>query len=258
MHYFVNVTLANIYRKPTFHCEVDTQAVLWEKLEMLEKIDSFLRVKTEDHYEGWINEHQIEVCPQPEAEFKMVNALFQAIYEKADTSSEVIRWACAGAKLPVLSEQRSWFKVLLPDGQQGFIKNEAFGPMPHFGRKELVQTARKFLSVPYVWGGKTPYGLDCSGLVQLSCKLLGKNVRRDAWMQFEDSKPISDDPDAAQPGDFYFFSENGESITHVAIALGDKRFIHARGMVRINSLDEDDENFSPELLRDFVQVRTLF
>ncbi len=258
MHYFVNVTLANIYRKPTFHCEVDTQAVLWERLEVLEKINSFLRVKTEDRYEGWISEHQVAVCPEPEVEFRMVSTLFQAIFASADTSSEVVRWVCAGVRLPILSEEEKWCQVLLPDDQQGFIQRAAFKSEAPFGRIELVKTARKFLSVPYIWGGKTPYGLDCSGLVQLSCKLLGKNVRRDAWMQFEDSKPVSKDPAEASEGDFYFFSENGGKITHVAIALGNKRFIHARGMVRINSLDEDAPDFSPELLRDFVEVRSLF
>lgn len=258
MQYFVNITLANIYRKPTFHCEVDTQAVLWEKLEVLEKIDAFINVRTEDGYEGWINEHQVAVCPEPELKFEMVTTLFQPIYQTADSSSEIVRWTCAGARLPVVSEKEGWCEILLPDEQKGFIKSEAFNPLLVFGRRELVQTARKFLSVPYIWGGKTPFGLDCSGLVQLSCKLLDKKMRRDAWMQFEDSKPVSKDPAEADEGDFYFFSENGDKITHVAIALGGKRFIHARGMVRINSLDEDAPDFSPELLRDFVEVRSLF
>ena len=258
MQYFVNVSFANIYRKPTFHSEVDTQVVLWEELEVLERINSFLRVRTEDHYEGWLNEHQVAVCPMPQVGWIMIRDLFRKIYEKPDRLARILRVVSAGTQLPIISDEEGWAKVILPDEQTAFIPLEALKQRSSFTPGELVKVARRFMGVTYIWGGKTAFGLDCSGLVQLSCKLLGRFVRRDAWMQFEDSKPLSDDPAAARPGDLYFFSENGDKITHVAIALGKKRFIHARGMVRINSLNEDDADFSPELLRDFVQVRTFF
>ncbi|WP_456408604.1 C40 family peptidase [Caldithrix abyssi] len=258
MQYFVNVTFANIYRKPTFHCEVDTQAVLWEELQVEEKIESFYRVQTEDHYEGWINEHQVAVCHRPQEERRMVTALAQKVYNAPNASAEVMRTVGAGSTLPIVQEKNGWYEVLLPDEKRGFVPNEAFAPPPGFSRDGLLQIARRFLGVTYVWGGKTPFGLDCSGFVQLSLKLLGKNVRRDAWMQFEDSHPVSKSPKDARAGDLYFFSENGDKITHVAITMGGQKFIHARGMVRINSLKEDDPEFTPDLLHDFVEVRTFF
>ncbi len=258
MYYFVNVSFANIYRKPTFHSEVDTQVVLWEKLEVMEKIDAFLRVQTEDHYEGWLNEHQIAVCRQPQAELRLVTQTIVDVFGEPNTQADLLRRIGAGAYLPVLEEKEGWCKVLLPDEQTGYITSAAFAPVADFKRQEALRMAQQFLGVTYIWGGKTPFGLDCSGLVQLTFKLLGQAVRRDAWMQFEDARPVSTNPAEARVGDLYFFAENGDKITHVALALGNKKFIHARGMVRINSLDEDHPDFSPDLLHDFVEVRTFF
>ncbi len=258
MHYYVNVSFANIYRKPTFHGEVDTQAVLWEKLEMLEKIDPFLRVETEDGYEGWINEHQVSCCGKPGEQRKMITAPRCDFFEQPDSGSQIVRHGGAGSKIPVLEEQNGWIKTRFPDEKEGWIHSDCFEPLPQFTRDNFVEYISRFLGTTYVWGGKTPYGLDCSGFVQLAFKLFGKNIRRDAWMQFEDAVKISSDPLKADKGDLYFFAETGEKITHVGIALGNGHFIHARGMVRINSLVESDPNFSPELLKDFVEVRTFF
>ncbi len=258
MFYFANVTFANIYRKPTFHSEVDTQVLLWEKLEFLEKISPFLRIRTEDQYEGWIEEHQVAVSSEPKTEWHLVSSLTENLYTQPDVNSQVIRKVGAGTRLPVLEKRGEWYKVILPDEQQAYIAASAFSNLPAFNRKNLISVAERFLGVPYIWGGKTAFGFDCSGLLQLAYKLLGKEIRRDAWMQFEDSKPVSKNPADAQPGDLYFFSEDGQKITHVAIALGNKKFIHARGMVQINSLDESEPDFMADLLKNFVEVRTFF
>ncbi len=258
MQYFVNVSFANVYRKPTFHSEIDTQALLWEKLTVTEKIDSFLRVQMEDGYQGWINEYQVLFCQEPEMQMRMVTVAVCDLFESAENQARVVLRVSAGTLLPVIREFEDWAEVLLPDGRKGFAKKVCFLPEFSDGRRGLVQAAEMFVGVPYVWGGKSAFGLDCSGLIQLSFKLLGRMIRRDAWMQFEDAQPVSEDPLQAQPGDLYFFSESGNRITHVGVALGEGRIVHARGMVRYNSLNNDHSDFSPELLRDFVQVKTFF
>ncbi len=258
MFYYTNVSFANIYRRPSFHSEVDTQSILWEKLEVSEKIDSFFHICTEDGYDGWINEHQVSFCHEPSEKRALVTALHTHIREHPDPASTSLRHVGAGSRLPVLETKGAWSKILLPDEQTGWIETAAFNSMPELNRKNFVLIAQQFLGTTYVWGGKTPFGLDCSGFVQLLYHLFGKSVRRDAWMQFEDAKPVSENHLKAQPGDLYFFAENGEKITHVGIALGQGKIIHARGLVRINSLHEPDDAFSPQLLKDFVAIRTYF
>ncbi len=258
MHYFTNVSFANIYRKPSFHSEVDTQSILWENLETSEKIDSFWYVRTEDGYDGWINENQVTCCNKPNAEWKMVSVLHEHIFEHPDKTSAIVRQLGAGSHLPIIEKQKEWFRIILPDETEGWVIANTFKPMPEFNRENFVQIAKKFLGITYIWGGKTSFGLDCSGYVQLLFKLFGKPLRRDAWMQFEDAAFISNDPLTAQKGDLYFFAENGEKITHLGIALGNGKIIHARGMVKINSLLESDPDFDPLLLKDFVEVRSYF
>ena len=128
--------------------------------------------------------------------------------------------------------------------------------MPTFTPDTLVEFSQRYLGIPYFWGGKTPKGLDCSGFVQLVFKLFGMPLRRDAWMQHEDARPAGKDPMRARPAELLFFAESGERITHVAIAMGEGLFIHARGMVRINSLNESHDYFDESLKQSFVDVKS--
>lgn len=256
--YYTNVSFANIYRKPSFHSEIDTQTVLWEKLRVLDKADSFLHIRTEDDYEGWINEHQVSRCAPPQAEWKLVTRLYAPVYRQPDKNSDTLLQTGAGARLPVIASRDNWEQVVLPDGRKGWVESHVFKSMPAFNRQNVIKLAEEFLGTTYIWGGKTPFGLDCSGFVQLIFHLFGKAVRRDAWMQFEDGQPVSDNPLQARPGDLYFFAESGNKITHVGIALGNGKIIHARGLVRINSLNENDADYSPQLRKDFVGTRSYF
>jgi cell wall-associated NlpC family hydrolase len=88
--------------------------------------------------------------------------------------------------------------------------------------------------------------------------MIQMDLPRDSWMQQRDGKFVSDKPEEAQPGDLYFFAETGTKITHVGIAIGEGRIIHSRGLVRENSLIRAHSNFSEELYKSFVDVRTFF
>jgi gamma-D-glutamyl-L-lysine dipeptidyl-peptidase len=92
------------------------------------------------------------------------------------------------------------------------------------------------LNSPYLWGGKTPFGIDCSGFTQMAYKLAGIKLRRDAWQQAEQGHTINL-LEETEPGDLAFFDNDEGNIVHVGIILRDHKIIHAAGKVRIDSID---------------------
>jgi cell wall-associated NlpC family hydrolase len=116
----------------------------------------------------------------------------------------------------------------------------------------LVSTARRFLGVAYHWGGRSPAGLDCSGLVQLAAARNGILLPRDAREQcaaLGGPRALRPLPEGARPGDLWFFGPDRRTVTHVAIATGGLGLVHAYGWVREGSLDPEAEIFEPELFR---------
>jgi len=144
----------------------------------------------------------------------------------------------------------------LPDGVPGWLPADAFKRLNEWERVHVVSYAQRFLGVPYLWAGKTVKGFDCSGFTQFVHKMFAISMRRDAWMQFEDGRFVSDNPLEGQPGDLMFFAESGDKVTHVGFCLGKGKVLHARGMVRVNTLQQADPLFSSDLLKNFVGIRS--
>lgn len=254
---YVNVDCANIYKEHNFRSAIDTQAVLWEELKVQTVDSQFSQVICEDGYKGWINNHQIYTA-SIDCETRTVTANHVNIFNEPDENALIIREATLGCNVPVLEELQDWLKVKLPDGQNGWIKKSAFRKIPGNPSEIVTKLAKRFLGVPYFWGGKTPKGLDCSGFIQLLFKLANIKIRRDSPMQFEDARHISENFLDGNPGDLLFFAENSDQITHVSLKLNQNEIIHARGMVRINDLDKNSEHFDEFLHKTFIAVKTFF
>ncbi|KAA3611144.1 MAG: peptidoglycan endopeptidase [Calditrichaeota bacterium] len=253
---YVNVDSANLYREANYRSAIDSQVVLWEKLERIEKEKQFSYVHCEDGYKGWVSNHQICKHDMPIETMKTVTKNHSYIFEKANVLSQVIREVCAGSSIPLEQIKNDMVKTFLPDGKEGWVRQDSLNEINGDNRSNLIMLSKRFLGVPYFWGGKSAKGLDCSGYVQLLHKLVGISIRRDSPMQFEDAVLVSENPLDGQVGDLLFFAEEGNRITHVAVKLSDSEIIHARGMVRINSLIPGGKDFDKSLLDDFVAVKT--
>ncbi len=255
----VNVSAANMYREPAFRSEICSQAVLWERVVFMERNNGFARVVSEDSYTGWIAENQlISNAENDMVSLEMVTPQSAALTAGKNLGAQTVRTVSAGGYLQVVSRKENSIEVRFPDGRTGWTGNTRIFDRPELSRSGVTGLVRSYLGLPYFWGGKTPSGIDCSGLTQLTFKLCGLGIPRDAHDQCEEAAKVSDEPLGATPGDLLFFSENSGVITHVGMSLGDDTVIHCRGMVGINSLRPGSPDFRHELLDAFVCVKSFF
>lgn len=252
----VNVSVANIYGNATYQSEIVTQSILNEKLEVMDSDNKFSLVRLQDGYQGWISNYQWVTSGGSAYEGKKIRSHFIRIYDKPDTRSRPMRDATIGTILPILDQKNSWFQVILPDTNQGWVESRHFGSFPPPTRAGVIELAYEFLGYPYYWGGRTVKGFDCSGFVQTIFAFVGIDLPRDAWMQHRDGRTVKADETKGQAGDLYFFAEGGTKVTHVGLGLGDGQIIHSRGMVRINSLTDDKPDYSQELATTFFGIKT--
>lgn len=221
-------------REPSDKSEMVSQLLFGDAFEVTEQKENWHRVRTSfDHYEGWIDRKQYQ--PVSTADYHslqhpapVTTELFQFITEE---ESQITFPLAAGSSLPFLENGRVRIgrKQYLFEG-----RSRAFSPPAE--RNELVETAMMYLNTPYLWGGKTPFGIDCSGFTQMVFKANGIPLRRDAYQQAENGTPYSF-VEEALPGDLAFFDNEEGRIIHVGIIIGDGRIIHASGRVRIDPFD---------------------
>ena len=258
----INVCAASVVSSPTFESCMLTQSLLGEKVDVLQKSGNWLRIRCEDGYIGWINGSQVMLYNDKEISQWQNNKLFLFqdiigdIKESPNDFSVSLRRILIGSKLPFLNKKGEWVKVRLPDKSEGWVKNRTeFKWLDEKGksiREKIILSSMKFLGIPYLWGGKSPMGFDCSGFVQTVCALNGIYLPRDSDMQFKYAKKTGR---SKKKGDLLFFGKN--EISHIGIYIGRKRFIHSRGFVRINSFDESDKYYDKYLKEIFIESRSV-
>jgi cell wall-associated NlpC family hydrolase len=254
----INVSVANLYREATYGSEIINQGLLGERVSVEDSSKDFSQVTLQDGYRGWISNYQWVPASEDNFPTKVIREHLVHIRSEADPDGVSLRDATIGSHLSIAGENDRWYEVILPDGLRGWIENNIFNVFPPANRDGAIELIEEFLGYPYFWGGRSVKGFDCSGLIQTVFSLIGINIPRDSWMQQRDGTYVSDNPEHAEPGDLYFFSDTGSKITHVGMALGGGRVIHARGLVRLNSLFRDDPHYNEILDKSFVDIRTFF
>ncbi len=250
----IGVTVAPLLAARSKTAEQVTQALLGAPLTLLEPTPRWVRVRMDDEYEGWISRSHLAPPFAEAREQVAITDLWVNLRPRPDYRMPVRQVACIGTRLPLAERQPGWLAVALPAGGIGWLEEQrgrigapdepCSPPEP----AALLTTARRFMGVPYLWGGCSPFGLDCSGFVQLVYRLHGILLPRDADQQAQMGVPIPvraadvDQRRGLAPGDAVFFgaAEEPGRITHVGLALGDGAFIHAAGsdQVRVNGLDD--------------------
>ncbi|MBD3724303.1 MAG: C40 family peptidase [Flavobacteriaceae bacterium] len=225
-----NLAIVPVRLEPSDRSEQVTQLLFGEHFTILEQQQKWTKIKIAyDNYEGWIDNKQYQEIS--EKQFNSLNespiVLSADLIEFISSPKNELLPISIGSSLSFLNDDSI------------NITNFAFEGVKTCGEKpkvNLVKTAYMYLNAPYLWGGKTPFGIDCSGFTQMVYKLNGYKLLRDASQQATQGEALSF-IEESEPGDLAFFDNEEGTIIHVGIMLENNHIIHASGKVRIDFLD---------------------
>ncbi len=245
----VRAPVAPVFAEPRVASAQISQLVAGRCLDLLERRDDWYRIRGPDEYEGWL--HRGYLSPAPLNSAHRTGHLDRVSLGCVTTTGDGGRRA-----MPLGS-------LLSPD--ERVKSGEAIGigeQVAHFPPDEgaITRSAQLYFEgTSYLWGGVTPWGADCSGLVQTVFWLHGVQLRRDAWQQAEQGAVGDMDLLASRKGDLLFFSDRVDGhITHVAIALGNQRLVHlalGRGGYAVDNLADETDPYVRKLRERFVKAR---
>lgn len=260
----VTLSVINLRSQPDHAAEMVSQALMGTPLKVLESLNGWYHVQTPDLYLGWMEGNGLVSFTSDELDrWKKSNRyVFNRINGKAlDTPNRkgmAVTDLVLGDLFEVVAEVKGFLKIRLPDKRTGFVKkSECLSWQEWTTRKPDIQAmisiARQMLGTPYLWGGTSSKGVDCSGFTKNSYYSQGIILTRDASQQVRYGEhPDFNKIETLQPGDLLFFGRNAQRVTHVGLYMGNGKFIHSSGLVRINSLDPNDPVFNETLRKKLV------
>jgi len=252
--------VANMYSKPSLDADVVSQAIYGANVALIEQQPGWAHVRTFDDYTGWMPLASL----RPGAGYAVggrvaeVRSMFAHIYREASVTAHApLLTVPLETRLEVASEPKehpAWASVRLPDDRTGWLQlgDAAFDP-PRLTVAEVLEFSKRFMGLPYTWGGTSTYGYDCSGFMQMLERRRGVMMPRDAQPQADwDGQTAVEKKDVA-PGDLLYFGSSAKHITHTGMYLGGGKFINATTyqtpMIRIDDLDD------PHFARILVAIR---
>ena len=208
------VMAAPVREESAEQAEMVTQILYGESMDVLESGKYWSKIKMHfDGYEGWVDSRQIKPISEEELANRkttIVTENFQSVIMK---QGRTLLSMGSEVEFPTVASRRS-----------------------HDLRESIVKTAEELLNIPYLWGGRSFFGVDCSGLVHLVYKINGIKMPRDSYQQGEIGTPLTF-VEESRPGDLAFFENKEGKIIHVGIMIENQKIIHASGKVRIDTLD---------------------
>lgn len=233
MHYGIcNLSIVPLRIEPSDSSEMISQLLFGEHFKILEIRKNWTNVRIAfDNYEGWVDTKQYEQISEETftiLENSKTTLTNELIDFATDTKNNFITIPL-GSSLPFYTNKNSLVNNTNFRYEGNVISNKQT-------KEATIKIAFKYLNSPYLWGGKTPFGIDCSGFTQMVYKLCGYKLLRDATQQATQGEALSF-IEESEPGDLAFFDNNEGVITHVGIIMKDNYIIHAHGKIRVDRID---------------------
>lgn len=225
-----NLAIIPLRFEPSDKSEIVSQVLFGEHFEILEKFNQWSRIKMQyDDYEGWVDSKQYQLIS--EANYKQLSQ--DAIILNADLIEYITGPNNLLLPIPLAASLSFLNYSDINTASFDFEGTKISGVK---SKSSIINSAFMYLNAPYLWGGKTPFGIDCSGFTQMVYKLNGYKLLRDASQQAKQGEALSF-IEESEPGDLAFFDNEEGNIIHVGIIMENNYIIHASGKVRIDRLD---------------------
>ena len=278
----VRLSVVDIRYTPANQAEMVTQAIMGTPVDLLKKRGDYYLIRTPEGYIAWLKGASLTAMNASEftswqtSDKLMFTADFGHAFTEADKNSLRVSDLVMGNLVKLVGNEGDYYKVAYPDGRTAYISMDQAVPynewlaQTELTAENVLRVAKSMIGVPYLWGGTSVKGVDCSGFTKTSFYMSGLVIPRDASQQVNSGIDLdiltNNEVDRnkvlanLQPADLLFFAERkgqieNPRVTHVAIYLGNGEFIHASGLVRINSLFADAGNYDRHQASTIVSAK---
>lgn len=272
----ITLSAANLRSNPKHSAELVTQGTLGMPVTIYKKKGSWYLIQTPDKYISWVDSGGIVALDSAaydtwiQSDKLIYTQTFGSSYTEKDASGPVVSDLVAGNILKLVAQEDDFYKVEFPDGRVAFVLEAQAAPYNDWlaslsqTEKSLVETSKTLMGLPYLWGGTSPKGVDCSGFTKTIFFLNGFIIPRDASQQVHQGVLVDQDKDFSklQAGDLLFFGKKAtdttkERIVHVGMWIGNDEFIHSAGSVHISSVDENASNYDLYNINRYIRTKRL-
>ena len=256
-----NVSVCNLRNEGDYDAGMESQGLMGMPLHILQKQD-WWQVETPEGYKSWVHPSSVtemsrnDLSAWNNGPLVIVTAIYGFVYSKPDTQSATICDIVASNRLKLLGTKGNFYHVQTPDGRQGYVLRTKADELNHWrknlknGIQDILNTARALTGIPYMWGGTSTKGVDCSGFVRTTLLQHDIIIPRNASQMAIEGTHLDIAPDYSnlQPGDLLFFGTQATNdkparVSHVGFYIGNGRFIHSLGRVREASFIPSDVDY---------------
>ena len=254
----VSISVASIRSAARSGAELASQAIMGTPVKVLEHCGNGMsRIQTPDNYIGYVTDSSLSFLTDSEfnswrtASRYVVTSYQATLFEKPNgDESAVVSDLVLGTILQSSGKKGKYVRLVLPDGRIGYAKKSDVAEFDKWSKKNfdmplIEKNARRMMGSPYLWGGMSTKMADCSGFVKTVYFANGIILQRDASQQALTGKPVDwvNWQNEAEPGDLIFVGTKNGRVTHVMMYLGNGKYIHSSGRVKINSLNSRDDDY---------------
>jgi cell wall-associated NlpC family hydrolase len=233
-----NLSIIPVRTEPAEKSEMCTQILFGERYTVSEETEKWSKILLEfDGYEGWIDKKMVNEATEEEFNLSateqshITTDIFNIVQPCKSYNNFLV---VAGSTLPRYNEKEKTFQI----GSTLYnIQKTSIAAKQSDTRSAIIENALKYFNAPYLWGGRSPFGIDCSGFTQILYKMAGIAIPRDASMQVKEGEGLSF-VEETLPGDLAFFDNDEGKIIHVGIIWEQNKIIHSSGKVRIDNVDQ--------------------